>query len=146
LGRNARIASQPAGTPFYAIHIIVDRSSGKTMDCFVEVDTYQEAVNIVKLHAGRSKNDRKLKVGERQITINLSSQAQLMAEMFPKAKCVVWNGQEAQIHLPRVINDSGFLGFVTGEELSATLKQADNPLRVSLFSFYISPSCHWFLY
>ncbi|KAK5006509.1 hypothetical protein LTR28_006413, partial [Elasticomyces elasticus] len=34
VGRNARLVSQPPGSPYYAIHIIMERSTGKTMDCY----------------------------------------------------------------------------------------------------------------
>ena len=43
-GPNARIKVVPPQTPYYAIYVIMERNSGKTMDAFVEFETQRDAV------------------------------------------------------------------------------------------------------
>ena len=46
----------------------------------------------------------------------MADQATLMASVFPRAKCVVWNGQEPQIIKPAAGHLSPFDGFLNTEE------------------------------
>ncbi|KAF2149605.1 hypothetical protein K461DRAFT_271180 [Myriangium duriaei CBS 260.36] len=129
IGRNARIVAQPAGSPFYAIHIIMERSTGKTMDCYVELENKAEAKSIVYAYRSRCDRGRTPRVGERHIEVELSSQEELMEQLFPKARCVKWEGQMPVVFEPTEAYNSGFMGFVTTEECAMLVKHAENPQR-----------------
>jgi hypothetical protein len=129
LGRSARIASQPKGTPHLAIHIIMERSTGKTMDTYVELDTVEEAKMAIATFQQRCLNNRHPRIGDRHIEMELSSQDALMKELFPRAKCVKWEGQTPRIYTPTEAYNSGFQGFVTSEELVMITKHAETPQR-----------------
>ncbi|KAI5198893.1 hypothetical protein E4T39_06513 [Aureobasidium subglaciale] len=129
LGRSTRIASQPRGTAYFAIHIIMERSTGKTMDCYVELDTPEEAEAAVIAFRQRIDNKRPPRIGERYVDISLSSQEALMKELFPRAKCVEWDGQVPIVHTTDEPFNSGFQGFVTSEEMVTITKHAETPQR-----------------
>ncbi|PNS14803.1 Epithelial splicing regulatory protein 1 [Sphaceloma murrayae] len=129
IGRNVRIIAQPPGTPFNAIHIIMDRGTGKTLDCFVEVEDKNEAQNAVNNFQSRRSRGRAPRVGDRHINIEVSSVEVLMKRLFPKANCIQWWGAIPVAYQPSEEYNSGFQGFVTIEELSQLLKHADNPTR-----------------
>ena len=126
----------PVGTPYFAVHIIMDRNSGKTMDAFVEVSSTREALNIAGQVARRASAGRTIKLGDRQVDVEISSQEELMKELFPRTKNVEWVG-----NTPRVIDEDteyfsnvqalGFDGFVGSEEMVMLVKFAENPSRVS---------------
>lgn len=124
------MVAMPRGTGSYAIHIIMERSTAKSNDCFVEFETYEAAA----AEAFRLQSGRRL-VGNRRARIELSSQPSLMEELFPRAKCVTWNDCTPRVHQAQDEFDSGFQGFVTGEEMHATAKIAMNPQRVSLLKY-----------
>lgn len=139
LGRNAQVAPMATGTPYFAVHIIMDRNTGKTMDAFIEVKGSQEAVTIVNSFTRRMAQGRQLRIGERLVDVELSSQEALMDSLFPRAKFVTWAGS-----VPTVNTDGdtyfigqpaiGFDGFVGSEEMVMLVKYADMPSRVSLWS------------
>ncbi|GAB7352590.1 hypothetical protein MBLNU459_g2971t1 [Dothideomycetes sp. NU459] len=129
VGRSARLVNQPAGTPYYAIHIIMERSTGKTMDCFVELETNAEASILYNNFQGRCMNGRHPRLGDRQIDFEFSSQQALMKELFPRAKCVRWDGQVPTVYETDEPYNSGFRGFLTGEELVMVQKHAETPQR-----------------
>ena len=130
LGRNARIAQQPAGTPYLAIHIIMERSTAKSMDCYVEFESAHEAQYAVGRFENQLKNGHHPRIGDRKVRMELCSQEELMRELFPKAKCVQWHGQIPTVHPPIDKLSVGFQGFITGEELVMTAKFAEFPQRV----------------
>lgn len=134
VGRNARLVSQPVGTPFYAIHIIMERSTGKTMDCYVELESDAEAIYTVNNYQHRCMNGRAPRIGDRHIEMEVSSQEALMKELFPRAKCVKWDGQSPTVYKTNEPFNSGFNGFLTGEEMVMVQKHAETPQRVSLFA------------
>ena len=113
----------------------MDRLTGKTMDCYVEffsVGDAQAAVNA-KTRLGSIH-----KLGDRVAVVEMSSQDELMKELFPKAKQVDWqNGVPVVIETDEPFN-SGFKNFVSGEELVMLVKHAEFPQRVS-FLHYLSP-------
>ncbi|PSK33448.1 Epithelial splicing regulatory protein 1 [Elsinoe australis] len=129
IGRNSRIVSQPAGSPFYAIHIVMDRSTGKTMDCYVEVEDKEEARHVVLNFKNRRDRGRAPKVGDRHVNVELSDIESLMRRLFPKANSIQWWGSIPVAYTPAEEYNSGFHGFVTTEECSQLVKHADNPGR-----------------
>lgn len=54
-----------------------------------------------------------------------------MQDLFPRAKGVVWNGQEPQILPSDSPYDKEFHGFITQEEIYMIVKHAQNPKLVS---------------
>ncbi|THW16932.1 hypothetical protein D6D24_04185 [Aureobasidium pullulans] len=129
LGRTTRIAHQPRGASYLAIHIIMERSTGKTMDCYVELNTVAEAQAAVAGFQQRCVNSRHPRIGDRHVDIELSSQEELMKELFPRAKCVNWDGHTPQVYTTEEAFNSGFQGFVTSEEMVMITKHAETPQR-----------------
>ncbi len=111
----------------------MDRLTGKTMDCYIEffsVGDAQAAVNA-KTRLGNIH-----KLGDRVAEVGMSSQDELMKELFPKAKQVEWDsGVPIIIETDEPFN-SGFKSFVTAEELVMLVKHAEFPQRVS-FSLWL---------
>jgi len=136
LGRNAQINSQPEGSPFHASHIMMDRHTAKTNDAWVEVKSGREAVFVFNQFDKRTKAGRSAKIGDREVDISMSSQADFMAELFPRAKHVQWYGAVPQVddgreeYYPGVAS-TGFVGFLQDEELTFMGKFAETPARVS---------------
>lgn len=122
------MVAMPRGFGSYAIHIIMERSTAKSYDCYIELETYEAAAAEVY----RLGNARRL-IGNRRPRIELSTQEELMSELLPRAKCVVWHGVIPEVKENTDPYLEGFQGFVTGEEMHATARIAQNPARVSLF-------------
>ena len=109
----------------------MERVTSKTLDCFVEFENFNEAVNSVNYFEKRRLDGHAPRLGTRHVEIELSSQDQLMKALFPKAKNVEWNGAQAII-LPTDPKDpynSGFQGFVSSEELVLLTKHVESPQR-----------------
>lgn len=131
LGRNARIVSEQDHEP---VHIVMERVTSKTLDCYVEFVSFNEAVNAIQRFDTNRTGGRGGRLGQRHVEVELSSQEQLMQDLFPKAKNVIWRGSKPQI-IPRDPNDkynSGFQGFISKEELVMLVKHVEAPQRVSL--------------
>lgn len=58
IGRNAQILRQPEGSPYHAVHILMERESGKTMDCFIEVTNPKEAAWVARQFGRRVEQKR----------------------------------------------------------------------------------------
>lgn len=131
------MSAMPRGSGSYAIHIMMERATAKSNDCYVEFETPDDAYH----EACRLQSAKRL-LGNRRARITMSSQEELMSEMFPRAKCVQWIGCEPQI-IPNTDEYSdGYQGFVTSEEMHHTARIATVPSRVSSFtSFLPSISC-----
>ncbi|KIW12465.1 hypothetical protein PV08_09742 [Exophiala spinifera] len=115
----------------FPIHIIMERSTGKTMDAYVETITPVIAAQAWEHGFGLARM-RHPKLGQRHVTVELSDQAELMRDLFPRARCVVWDKEEPGV--PHVIhtNDiytSGFKGFFTSEEMNGVIRHAEYPQR-----------------
>lgn len=110
----------------------MDRASGKTMDAFVEVESREEVYSIVNLYSQRIKQRRGPRIGNRHVEIVESSQEELMRALFPKSRNVTWQGQEPLIGHSGDEHSSGFLGFLTREEITTLVKHAEVPQRVSV--------------
>ncbi|TQS39421.1 hypothetical protein Golomagni_00054 [Golovinomyces magnicellulatus] len=128
LGRNARIVSELKHEP---IHVIMDRITGKTVVCYVEFISLNEALKVVHRFRQNSADGRAPKLGKRYVQVELSSQESLMNDLFPKAKSVEWLGFVPRIIPPNPENlfNSGFKGFVSMEELVMLVKHVETPLR-----------------
>ncbi|KAF8864625.1 hypothetical protein BDZ45DRAFT_581744 [Acephala macrosclerotiorum] len=130
LGRNARIISEQDYEP---VHIVMERVTSKTLDCFVEFINFGEAVAAVQRFESNRTGGRGGRLGQRHVEMELSSQSALMAELFPKAKNVEWRneGQLPIIHEtdPSDKYNSGFGGFLSKEELVMLTKHVECPQR-----------------
>ena len=128
LGPHAKIITNDLGPP---IHIIMDRSTGKTMDCFVEFFSTPDARACINSILLRSVSQNR--IGDRVVEVMLSGQEELMTELFPKAKNVKWQGAKPVIKEATELFNSGFKAFVSLEELGCLVRHAEQPHRVSLF-------------
>lgn len=91
LGKNSRILMQPASsTTFYAVHILMDKPTAKTMDAFVEVKDMGEAMLVMRQFDRRTRTGGHIKLGDRDVTLVAVTQAEFMATLFPRAKNVEW--------------------------------------------------------
>ncbi|PBP16904.1 hypothetical protein BUE80_DR012369 [Diplocarpon rosae] len=128
LGRNARIISEQEFEP---VHIVMERVTSKTLDCYVEFVNFNEAVNAVNRFETNRTGGRGGRLGQRHVEVELSSQEQLMKDLFPKAKNVTWAGSKPIIKATE-FNDpynSGFQGFISKEELVMLVKHVEAPQR-----------------
>ncbi|EXJ71935.1 uncharacterized protein A1O5_04436 [Cladophialophora psammophila CBS 110553] len=115
----------------YPIHIIMERSTGKTMDCYVELTSPLTAAQDWE-HAFGLKCMRIPKIGQRNVEVFLSNQGELMKDMFPRAKCIHFDSQ--QFGAPKLVPNrdifsSGYKGFMTNEELTCMVRHAEYPQR-----------------
>lgn len=129
-GRHARLATD------WPIHILMERSSGKTTDCYVEFISDQEAreaINRVKHNVAIGQVPR---MGIRHIDILHSNQDELMQAMFPMANCIKWtDGLPIKMYnRPGEDWSAGFNGFVTNEEMFCTVRYSELPQRVRRFT------------
>ncbi|KAF2773700.1 hypothetical protein EJ03DRAFT_104920 [Teratosphaeria nubilosa] len=134
LCRQAKIVPQPLGSPYFAVHVIMERSTGKTNDAFIELASEVEAVRVVGQSEKRTLNGRPQKMGDRTVEVVMSCQEDLMHEMFGKAKKIAWAGNtpvvsnEVECYYPGVPSE-GFNGFVGTEELHEMLQRCEHPQR-----------------
>ncbi|KAK4550882.1 hypothetical protein LTR36_000462 [Oleoguttula mirabilis] len=134
VGRNAQIVSQPEGSPYHAVHIIMERHTGKTMDAFIEFSRASEATWVVNQFQKRIVQGRHPRVGDRQVEVVLSSQEELMSELFPRAKHVRWEGATPRVLVNTQmyyedVDSAGFTGFLQNEEIVMAVKHAETPHR-----------------
>lgn len=114
----------------------MERSTGKTMDCYVEFLTPTDAQETVTRINQVYESGRPPRLGCRPVEVELSSQDALLKELFPRAKCISWvNG------MPHVIPNTdpystGFQGFFTSEEIVGLIRHAETPQRVSDMYIY----------
>jgi hypothetical protein len=125
------------GTP---IHIIMERSTGKTMDCYVEFPTERQAKETVDRLSRAYDSGSAPRMGSRHVDIEMSSPAKLLKAIFPLAKCISWEtGSPVQLE-NKDDWSTGFNGFLTDEELYCLTRHAEQPHRVGLtfisLSFY----------
>ncbi|OXV11987.1 hypothetical protein Egran_00251 [Elaphomyces granulatus] len=126
MGRGAHILTPDIGN---AVHIIMERSTAKTMECYVEFLTVADALATFSRLNHFQEGGRYPRIGNRHVIIEMSSQDALLKDMFPRAKCVIWESG-----LPRVTPNTdsystGFQGFLTSEELLGVIRHAENPHR-----------------
>ncbi|KAL8768979.1 MAG: hypothetical protein Q9209_004896 [Squamulea sp. 1 TL-2023] len=123
LGRNAKIITPEYGV---AVHIIMDRPTGKTMDCYVEFFSQGDAQAALNKCLMRG---NQLRLGERVVDVHMSSQDELLKELFPRAKNCTWEYGRPRITESTEPYNTGFKSFVTNEELLQTVTWADKPHR-----------------
>ena len=122
-----------AGPSIVGVQIIMERTNAKTQDCFVELAD----INTKRLVFDRYNEDLQSsfppKIGSRHINIEDSDQGEMMAEIFPRAKCIAWGN--VQCFPVNTYNldpySSGFNGFLTDEELFNLVRCTQDPTRVS---------------
>ena len=113
---------------------MMERSTGKTMDCYIEFFSVPDAMAWLSVILSRPQHFNK--IGDRLLEVELSSQEDLMKELFPKARCVTWrpaNGKGPEVLETSEAFDSGFKGFVSQEELGGLVRHAEQPHRVSTY-------------
>ncbi|KAI5851261.1 hypothetical protein DFP73DRAFT_507526 [Morchella snyderi] len=120
LGKNSNIVPDSIGS--LGVHVIMDRSTGKTMDAFVEFLNAKDAWKCVARRKSRV-------LGNRHLTLDVVDPSDLMKEIFPRAKGIVWDGV-----IPAVLQDqSGLSGMdpvILGrEELVLIVAHAKTPHR-----------------
>ncbi|KAJ5824842.1 Nucleotide-binding alpha-beta plait [Penicillium robsamsonii] len=139
LGRGANLLPSSEGCP---IHIIMERSTGKTMDVFVEFPTNQDAqatVDRISNHAYDAGSAPRM--GSRHVDIEMSSPAKLLKAIFPRAKCILWEDGKP-VQLPNKDSwSTGFDGFLTDEELFCLSRLAEQPHR-SAFASKVPQRCY----
>ncbi|RPB14706.1 hypothetical protein P167DRAFT_40286 [Morchella conica CCBAS932] len=120
LGKNSNIVPDSIGS--LGVHVIMDRSTGKTMDAFVEFLNAKDAWKCVARRKSRV-------LGNRHLTLDVVDPSDLMKEIFPRAKGIVWDGV-----IPAVLQDqsglSGMNPVILGrEELVLIVAHAKTPHR-----------------
>lgn len=115
---------------------MMERESGKTMDCFIEFGTAGEAAHVARSFARRVEQGRPPKVSDREVTVVYSSQDELMELLFPRAKHTRWSGGQPVIDKSvrkyyAHEDAAGFQGFMFTEEIVMLTKHAQLSERVS---------------
>ncbi|KAJ5305750.1 hypothetical protein N7508_004765 [Penicillium antarcticum] len=123
------------------IHIMMERSTGKTMDCYIEFVSEQVAARVAYRLGNAYDAYSSPRMGNRHVEISFSNQDALLKAMFPLAKCVKWvNGSPVILEgIPEW--SSGFDGFLTGEELYCLGRHSDTPYR-SVFANRVPQRCY----
>lgn len=109
----------------------MERSTAKTMDCYVEFQTFKDAQETVTRINKIFETGRAPRLGNRVVYVELSNQDELLRDLFPRAKCVSWQ-DGMPIALPnRDPYSTGFAGFLASEEILGAIRHAEIPHRVS---------------
>ena len=114
------------GTP---IHIVMERSTAKTMDCFVELTFPSDAYPLAVRHENAMMSGRHPKMGTRHVILEISSQDELLGNLFPRAKNTTWIEGVPIVQKNRDPYSSGFKGFFTSEEMIGMIRHAEVPQR-----------------
>jgi hypothetical protein len=85
------------------VHIILEKVTAKTQDAYAEFESPEDAVKALRRIQENVANGRPPRIGNRQVTVEFSSQAALMKDLFPVAHGVTW--QESH---PVIVTDSPF--------------------------------------
>ncbi|QIW94550.1 hypothetical protein AMS68_000068 [Peltaster fructicola] len=134
LGKSAQIKSQPIGTSYFAVHIMMDRNTGKTQDAFVEVSCHEEAATIAAHFSRREAEGRRLTLGNKPAQVKQSSNEEMMKAIFPFAKFVSWHGANPVVnytptqYYPGVVA-ARFDGFIGHDEAALMIKWLTEPGR-----------------
>ncbi|PYH97677.1 hypothetical protein BO71DRAFT_372740 [Aspergillus ellipticus CBS 707.79] len=123
VGRQARLI------PNHAVHIIMERPTAKTMDCFVEFQTPTDAEETTKRINRIYETGRAPRLGNRHVEVELSNQDDLLKDLFPRAKCVIWKGGMLSVLHNTDPYSTGFAGFFTSEEIIGAIRHAEMPHR-----------------
>ncbi|KXG54358.1 Nucleotide-binding, alpha-beta plait [Penicillium griseofulvum] len=138
LGRSANLLPSSQGCP---IHIMMERSTGKTMDCFVEFPTQKDAEDAFERINRTYDVGSTPRMGNRHVDIEVSTPAKLLKATFPRAKCISWESGKP-VQLPNKDSwSTGFDGFLTDEELFCLTRHAEQPHR-SVFASKVPQRCY----
>ena len=101
------------------------------MDAYVEFRSLEDAMKAVEKHQQNILSGRPVRLGDRPVDMELSSQASLMKDLFPIANGVLWNGSKPEI-MPFKPQEpwENFKGFVSEEEMTMLVKHVEVPHRV----------------
>lgn len=136
MGRQSRILNDVDE----GIHIIMDKATSKTMDAYVEFVTLDDANRAAERFRLNIAAGRPNRIGDRVIDVEVTSQANLMKDLFPLARGVFWNGTSPEI-LPLNAAEpwENFRGFVSEEEMVMLIKHVEVPHRVRGHSLVVLP-------
>ncbi|KAI0130596.1 hypothetical protein BJ170DRAFT_578288 [Xylariales sp. AK1849] len=125
-GRNSKILNDNDEP----VHIIMERVTSKTHDAYVEFETFDDAMNAFSRLYGNSSRCRVPRLGDRPVELEVSSQCQLMRDLFPIARGIVWHGSMPEI-TPHNVEEpwDNFKTFVTAEEMTMLVKHVEVPQR-----------------
>lgn len=137
VGLRTRVVTMPAGTSYHAVHIIMDRSTGRTGDGFVEIYDTENAESLVARMNAHAQLGRGIRIGRRIVEVRLSSQEELMQNLFPLAYNVQWTYNIPQVIETRAEHSDEkviprFSGFCSLEELNMLIMFVETPTRVSI--------------
>ena len=129
LGHHAKVITPDVGQ---AVHIIMDRNTGKTHEAYVEFFSRADAEFWMKAMAGRH-------IGtDRPVAKYACTQSELLSVIFPRAKCIDWRGgydNKQIVALPTADPfNTGFKAFLTQEDLQVLVRHAQQPHRVRLLN------------
>ena len=111
------------------IHIVMERSTSKTMDCFVELQHPEDAYHLAARHENAMMSGRHPKMGTRHVGLEISSQDELLTNLFPRAKNTKWLEGIPIVFKNYDAFSSGFNGFFTSEEIIGMIRHAEVPQR-----------------
>ena len=118
----------------WPVHIVMERSTSKTMDCFVELQTDQAVYDQIRHHDNLVQSGRHPKLGSRHVHVEISDQDGLLSELFPRAKSIMWEHGSPHVIKNDDPYSTGFKGFFTKEEMVGLVRHAECPQRVRLVS------------
>ncbi|KAL8871674.1 MAG: hypothetical protein Q9174_002544 [Haloplaca sp. 1 TL-2023] len=99
------------------------------MDCFVEFFSHGDAQASFNKCMSRGPG---LRLGDRIVHVSMTTQDELLSEMFPRAKNCTWeNGCPVILESDEAYN-TGFKTFLTNEELLQMVTHAEKPHRKCL--------------
>ncbi|TGZ82458.1 hypothetical protein EX30DRAFT_394753 [Ascodesmis nigricans] len=118
LGPNANLVPENMGS--IGIHVIMDRSTGKTMDAYAEFISSEDAWKCVSRRRSRV-------LGNRHLTLEVVDQSELMKDIFPRAKGIVWEGVTPRKEFKADYDTK--VEIVNREELTQIVNHAKTPHR-----------------
>lgn len=131
LGRHACVLGPEHGG---GVHIIMERSTAKTMDAFVEFKTQKDAEAAVS-RLSFTESGRYARLGTRHVDVSMSSQDELLKNIFPRTNCIQWQNGSPVLLENNDPYSVGFQGFLTKEEVRGLVTHAENPGRVCILTF-----------
>ena len=105
----------------------MDRVTGKTFDCYVELQSVEVAQALTNARQGQM-----ILLMDRVPVVQMSSMDQLLENMFPKARSITWNGGVPEPREGTDPFDTSFNVLVTQEEMTTMVRYAESPQRVSI--------------
>lgn len=125
------------GTQKYPIHILMERASGKCLDAWLELPDQITADQVMKRYNSLVDSGKVPRINNRVINLYPSTQGEVMAAIFPRAKDIFWDPVTGIPIKVRRIEDAeekysaSFRGFLTKEELFMTTQHAIVPDRAA---------------